>query len=69
MAASMNESGDLNWCGYCGSPLNLVDGTDPEESDDHFEERYECENGHVGHYEWDSRSGKVSQKFTGACRE
>jgi len=63
-----DQTGDLNRCAYCQKPLQVVDGTDPDDSGESFWERYECDNGHAGRYEWDASSGRVSERFTGACK-
>lgn len=59
--------GSLTECQYCGSPLELVDGTDPDNkgSNGEWVEKYKCSNGHVGHYEYTDATGE--ENYRGAC--
>lgn len=61
----MRSDGDLNTCGYCGRPLSIVDGTDPDDANGEWSEQYECPNGHTGRYKWDHGT----ERYSGACTE
>lgn len=65
----MQENGNLNTCAYCQKPLRVTDGTDPDDASESFTETYECENGHTGRYKYDSSSGRVVERYSGACAE
>lgn len=58
----------LNHCAYCGTVLELVDGTDPDEKGPNGEwsETYECQNGHTGRYKFEPVFPR--ETFNGACR-
>lgn len=60
--------GNLRFCTRCGDDLELVDGTDPEQTDDlgGFKETYECTGcGSRGTYT--HRYHDAKETYTGAC--
>jgi hypothetical protein len=63
-ATQPRESGDLDRCAYCRARLRVVDGTDPNDADREFVERYKCKRGHHGRYKYDHGS----EEYYGACR-
>jgi len=68
LSMSGRTEGNLRFCTLCGGTLALVDGTDPEQTDElgGFEEEYQCEScGATGSYTHRYHDSK--ETFSGAC--
>lgn len=59
----------LERCSFCGLPLGVVDGTDPEKAKaaEKWGEVYECDDGHEGRY-IHYRDPDRDDEFYGACK-